>query len=201
MYSMYHHVGGTSRRIHSSNHSSGPYTNRQQYTTAVLLAWRRGADVHLVLAREAVHYPSVQKAWKSTQSTQKRTHALWTGSKSTCFAHRSIQGSDRTHSPHVLGHSPEGGTQKSFEVHTEHRNAQSALLQTEQNCLLIWLPSGTNTSKCFSKIFLPFSMIWMVSNVREPLNKQDLLWNLLETDCVLVTLYISLTRIKKWSLC
>lgn len=50
---------------------------------------------------------------------------------------------------------------------------QSVLSHTVQNthCYSCQLPSRMKASKCFSKIFLPFSMICMASNVTEPLER------------------------------
>lgn len=83
----------------------------------------------------------------------------------------------RTNLPHLLGHNPEGETNKWSVTNascTRQWLTQSALPRTVQNtrCYSCQLPSRMNVSKCFSKIFLPFSMIWMASNVTDPLKKK-----------------------------
>lgn len=122
-----------------------------------------------------------------------------------------LEGSDTANLPHLFGHNPEGEKNKLSETNasrTQQWLTQSALPHTVQYtlCYSCQLPSRMNVSKCFSKIFLPFSMIWMASNVTDPLKEGFVLkcighWVCYDYICKYIELWCNPTIIMNLMFC
>lgn len=152
--------------IHSNIHWN------KQTTSTVLLARGRGTDVYHVATRNAVHYSLIQKPCVEQQLLKRIVYkeqyvhiVLLQGF--TLIQNRLTTRVGAQSWRRQTNHLKITNLMCSYDLQTD--TISHTVLNT--HCCSCQLPSRMKMSKCFSKIFLPFSIIWMVSNVRDPWKK------------------------------